>query len=321
MTSNQSTYSLRHAPNLFWPIILIGVGIIWLLSNLGMLTVNPWALLWQLWPVLLIVAGLDILLARSGIWGALVSSVLGLVVIAGVIALLLVAQNNPAWLNTPTFNLVGPSVELRTQQLADPLAGTQHANVTIAFPGGQGSLTSLGDSANLLEGDVTFYGGLTHHVSKSNDSAQVELSNNFSSFGPFWFDHSNTKWNLGLNPGVVYDLNLTGGSGTYDLDLTQFKVQTLALHTGSGDARLHLPKSGSYRVNINAGSGTVTIRVPEGLPVRVSADVGSGSLSAPNRRSVSGRRHSGTYESAGFSQTGDYALIDLNLGSGSVQIQ
>ncbi len=321
MTSNQSTYPLRRAPNLFWPIILIGAGIIWLLSNLGMLTVNPWTLLWRLWPVLLIVAGLDILLGRSGIWGTLVSTVLGLVVIAGVIALLLVAQNNPTWLNTPAFNLVSPSAALQTQRLADPLGGTQYANVTIAFPGGQSSLTSLGDSANLLEGDITFYGNLTHHVSKNNNSAQVELRSSFSGFGPFWFDQSNAKWNLGLNPGVIYDLNLIGGSGTYDLDLAQFKIQTLTLRTGSGDARLHLPKSGSYRMDINAGSGTVTIMVPEGLPVRVSANVGSGNLSAPNLRSVSGRQHSGTYESAGFSQTGDYALIDLNLGSGSVQIQ
>jgi hypothetical protein len=43
----------RTRPSLIWPVILITVGILFLLSNLGVLDINFWEL-WRLWPVLLI---------------------------------------------------------------------------------------------------------------------------------------------------------------------------------------------------------------------------------------------------------------------------
>ena len=46
---------------LFWPIILIGVGAILLLSNLGYIHGSPWTTIFQLWPVLLIAIWVEIL--------------------------------------------------------------------------------------------------------------------------------------------------------------------------------------------------------------------------------------------------------------------
>ncbi len=61
----------RRGPDLFWPIILIGAGVIFLLANLGIIPSNPWPLIWNLWPVILIVIGLDILLGRRSLLGGL----------------------------------------------------------------------------------------------------------------------------------------------------------------------------------------------------------------------------------------------------------
>ena len=47
----------RTGPRLFWPIILIGVGVILLLNNLGVIMGSPWEVIWRLWPVLLIALG------------------------------------------------------------------------------------------------------------------------------------------------------------------------------------------------------------------------------------------------------------------------
>ena len=41
--------------SMFWPVILIGVGVIWLLSNLGLLPAASIAWLLNLWPLILIV--------------------------------------------------------------------------------------------------------------------------------------------------------------------------------------------------------------------------------------------------------------------------
>jgi len=52
---------MRRMGPVFWPILLIVVGVVFLLSNLGLLAFNPWEL-WRLWPIILVVIGLDILL-------------------------------------------------------------------------------------------------------------------------------------------------------------------------------------------------------------------------------------------------------------------
>jgi hypothetical protein len=52
---------MRRMGPIFWPILLIAVGVIFLLSNLGVLPFDAWQL-WRLWPLILVVIGLDVLL-------------------------------------------------------------------------------------------------------------------------------------------------------------------------------------------------------------------------------------------------------------------
>ena len=52
---------MRRIGPIFWPLLLIAIGVVFLLSNLDLLSFDPWQL-WRLWPVILVVIGLDILL-------------------------------------------------------------------------------------------------------------------------------------------------------------------------------------------------------------------------------------------------------------------
>ena len=69
--------------SLFWPIFLITVGVIWLLANLGVIPVENFALLLNLWPVLLIVIGLDIIFGRRSQIAGILIGLAALVVIVG----------------------------------------------------------------------------------------------------------------------------------------------------------------------------------------------------------------------------------------------
>ena len=55
---------MRRIGPIFWPLLLIAVGVVFLLSNLGLLSFDPWQL-WQLWPIILVIIGLDILLEAA----------------------------------------------------------------------------------------------------------------------------------------------------------------------------------------------------------------------------------------------------------------
>ncbi len=80
----------RQYRSIFWPIVLLGVGAIWLLSNLGYIQSIDLGFLVRLWPVLLIIIGLDILFGRVAPW---ISAVLGLAIIGGLIAVLIYAPS------------------------------------------------------------------------------------------------------------------------------------------------------------------------------------------------------------------------------------
>ena len=42
------------------PILLIGLGLVFLLTNLGMLSTSIWGVLLRIWPVILIAIGVDL---------------------------------------------------------------------------------------------------------------------------------------------------------------------------------------------------------------------------------------------------------------------
>ena len=70
-------------------VVLVLIGVVLLLGTLGVLPGNYWAALWQLWPLILVAVGANILLSRLNPWlgsGAAGAIVLGAVVAAGVIA-------------------------------------------------------------------------------------------------------------------------------------------------------------------------------------------------------------------------------------------
>ena len=53
------------------PLVLIFIGGVFLLQNAGYLPPNFWTNLWRLWPLVLVLAGIELLLAHRVPWLAL----------------------------------------------------------------------------------------------------------------------------------------------------------------------------------------------------------------------------------------------------------
>ena len=76
------------AGGLVGPVLLIGLGLIILMNNLGVLNWSVWDMLFRLWPLILITIGLDHLIGRRSVWGSLLSLVLIMAVFVGGIFLM-----------------------------------------------------------------------------------------------------------------------------------------------------------------------------------------------------------------------------------------
>ena len=302
-------------PSLFWPIVLIGVGVIFLLSNLGVITGNPWPAILNLWPVLLIVAGLDVLLGRSSA-GGIVGAILGMALVGFVLWVLLARPNWPGL----TFS----SAELKSQRVEAPLDDVQSADVNIDFASGDNRLYALGDSTKLIEGDLSYYGDLRFDASASGSRANllVDTTVNFPGFN-FGFSQAGEKWDIGLNTRPTYYVDLNLGSGGADLDLSRLKLSGGLVDVGSGSVDLALPAAGTFRLEINGGSGSLRIRLPRDAALRVEIDPGSGSFNPVSRlKMISGpSRTNEVYETDGFGAAPNAITLIIDGGSGSINIE
>ena len=127
-------------------------------------------------------------------------------------------------------------------------------------------------------------------------------------------------WDLGLHPGVVYELHMNTGSGDFNFDLAGLEFSEIQLENGSGPVNLVLPP-GNYPLAVTAGSGNLDITIPETEPVRLEVNRGSGTLSlVPTFDLVDGEADGdGIWETPGYERINGIAII-LEMGSGNVTI-
>jgi hypothetical protein len=323
--------------SLFWPIILVGVGVLWLLVNLNVIAQVDFSSVLRLWPLLLVVIGLDLLLGRQNAWSG---AIIGVIAI-GALAVFLVLGPSLGW---TTANMG----DARVESFSTPLENTTRANFVFDLSSEHVNIYALNTAGELIAANIAHTGSIDYTVSGSG-TRTVHLAQRSNSSG-FVFDLSslNLKWNLGITPEIPVNLTLNGGSGSVTADLTGLKLQSLQAVLGSGYAAFTLPESASsIPVQLKSGSGALSMILPSKTNLTITADSGSGSLTftlpsnAEARVEVYGNGSSSLNLPPGFQtaagsfsgsteawQTSGYAtatakiLIRINnIGSGSITIQ
>lgn len=308
----------KRAPSLFWPIALIGFGVLLLLSNLGLIPATGWAVLWRIWPIALVALGLDVLIGRRSVAGAIASGVVILLMVGLVIAIALFAEQIPVLVELARAPIV------QTETIAYPLDAITAAEVTIDYKTFPGYLSASGDSGYLIEADIAYDGELIFNVNQINGRAVVDLDGIAVGVfrSPIRPSQERARWDVRLASGLPLDLTLDGGSGSGDYNLTDLNITNLKLNAGSGSVTLTLPQS-SFSGSIEGSSGTLTLVLPPDVGLRLTLDAGSGRFHPGERLSLV----SGDINGDAVWTTPDYdsaiTRITLNLdqGSGSIYIQ
>lgn len=268
--------------SLFWPLILIGVGVIWLLTNLGVLSLANISVIARLWPLILIVIGLDLLFGRrSPRLGALI----GIGTLAVVIVLMLVG---------PSLGL-GANVEVKSASYDEPRGDATSARVNVSLTAGELNVKPLADSDSLFQADINTIGDAEFkHEGQSEKTISLIQLDDDANFGlgflNFLFNpDQQLVWNVGLSPDVPVALTVSTGTGGTNLDLSRLQLTNLSVNSGTGGMDISLPKmDNSYRVDISAGTGGGTIRIPDGaaLTLRASSGTGGFTIDVPDSAAV-----------------------------------
>jgi hypothetical protein len=292
------------------PTILIGLGVLLLLSNLGMLQWSVWDTIWRLWPILLIAAGLDVLIGRRSAVGSLLAALFVMALIAGGVWLIAA----PAGLD-----VVGLNHDIVGQGVSQPLQGASVADVSIRPAAASLRIASGAPAGKLVEGSVAVQAGetATSDSRTANDVLffSVESRDMRATFGP---GDGGRLWDLRLTDQVLLTLRVGMGAGQADLDLRGLKVTNVEVQVGVGQAIVTLPAGGRLQARVNVAVGQTIIRVPRGTAYRIAAKTALGSSRLP-----SGENHFGssTYTSPGFESAQDAIEVDVACAMGSVVIQ
>jgi hypothetical protein len=291
--------------SLVGPVILIGLGIILLLNNLGILAWSAWDVIFRLWPILLIAVGLDIFIGRRSALGSLLVLVLTLAILAGAL-----------WLFGTGIGIGQPGAG---EEITQALEGATEATVVIDPGAGSLRVEALPESANLVEGVVRVGSRerVVPNFSIKGGTATFVLRGQGATFGPFVGGGVRPAWDLGLNPGLPLQLDVSLGAGESDLDLTGLMVRDLKVNMGVGATRVVLPAEGRFQAKIDSAIGQTTVIIPEGMAARVRVGTGIGGSQLPAEY----QRQDNTYTSPGYESADNRVDLELNQAIGSITIR
>ena len=301
----------------FWPLLLIALGLIFLLQNFGFISGVSWLAVASLWPLLLVLIGLDIAFARR--W-PLPTLAVEVAVIAAGIALVAYSPN------------LSPGIFIFSDGTSAP------GETAVSAPRGSASQLSL-----TLNGGATHsyhvIGGATGLVEAHSTNPDLRLRSSTSSAGraDVRLDQASTGFLHPVGAGdveillasdVPTSLNVNLGAGEFDIDLSDVRVSDARLNIGASSMRLVLPKpTGDVAIRMNGGASSFALVVPDGVEARIATTGGFLSLRSDNTRLGSEGGTGGcvacgsSVETSGYKSAHDRVTVTISAGVSSIVVR
>ncbi len=309
----------RHGHSLFWPIILIGVGVLWLLIAAGIVTISAAETLTAFWPLVLIFIGLDLLLGRGRPFVGLVLGFLAMAIVVGILIISPDLQTSGV-LGGNTLNL---SSELKHQDLSAPKDGAESARIDLSLSSWPVEINTLQDSEDLITASLDYSGTLNWKASRTGSVAEVILQHQqVFSFAQIF--NQDAKWQFAISPDLPMELTLDGGSGSVAANLSELQLTSFGYEGGSGPTNLVLPADFGDTLTsyINGGSGSLRISLPNGGDHQMILEGGSGSYNLTVDAPTTLNLNLDTASGSGYIKLAENTSADIMLdgGSGSTKI-
>ncbi|HWL00693.1 MAG TPA: DUF5668 domain-containing protein [Parapedobacter sp.] len=309
---------------LSWGLILLFVGGVLLLDNLDIIDFY-WRSVFSMWPVILIIIGVNLLVPKRGIGNAV-----SIVVTVAALAFLAVRGtfpphdnwwifDNKEWkterrgsennnksrekssgvftheydgaITTAHLHIKGGAVEYEIEGLTDDLF---HAEATSTLGAHQLETTTNGSTANL-----TFS---MRDTKKGN-----------------WNIKGDENWaKISLNRNPIWHISLNMGAGAAEFDLSEYKVASLNFNGGAAsfEAKLGMPLE-ETTIAAESGVASVEIEIPRAAACKIIIKSGLSSRDFPGFT----KQDDGSYTTEGYEQASNRFVINLKGGLSSFAVK
>ncbi len=286
------------------PFILVGIGILFLLNNLGIIDLNFWRLASTLWPVVLIGMGLDMLIGRRSAMGSLIALIFTAILLVGGVFFVGVS---------PGFT---PRGEVTTIRYAP--GAVDEAKIRISTSTGRLMLDSHGDRDVLVEGTVRLAGNEEIVEERSVEQGKATYHLGSDGIGAVGVAGNDSVWELRINDETPTQLDINTGAGEAELHLERMRLTELNVDLGVGAATIILPRTGVFDGEISGGIGKLVVRVPESLAVRLQVDTGIGQVQTDGQFITADNN---TYLSKAGTASSALATLKVSSGIGQIVIE
>ncbi|MEN6524638.1 MAG: DUF5668 domain-containing protein [Anaerolineaceae bacterium] len=252
-------------------LVGIGIGTVFLLANLGFLSVGAFQLLFRLWPVLLIGWGFDLLLRPRNTTTTVIGLLIGLLLISGIV-----------WLSLSSPFGVQKFTSVPINQ---ELGNAKEGDITIVSPVGALNIHDGATDQNIVEGNIA-----VSSLEKTSTDYSIQDGVGYFKIDsegvsipiPFMGGNKTALWDLSLTSDVPVALSSQMITGDQVVDLSGLDIKGYAGETIVGSLDLTLPEdsvvTGSARVVI----GELVLHVPQDEPVIIALDTGLTSVLPAN---------------------------------------
>lgn len=295
-------YTYRYR-SFFWPALLILAGVIALLVNVGAISTERLYQLFDLWPLILIVLGVELIIRRSlhGMAGDVAAALIVLLAVLGAVGYVAASPNQYG------THTIDSSSALGNLDLASLEINVGAANVTLK------GTTDVG--SDLYRAHIE-YSGPNPEVDFNTSTGKVKISQPNAG----WFQ-TRRKFTLTVLLSVAVPWNVVENTGASDdkIDFSRLHATNIKLNTGASQQDITLgPVSGTVPVEVNGGALTVHVHRPQGVSTSIDVSGGAVNLQADGHsyHAVGSAR----YSSDGFDAALDRYRITVNGGACTVTL-
>ena len=297
----------------FWPLLLIALGVLFLMGNFGLISGVSWRAILSLWPLLLVLIGLDIAFARRWPLPTLAAEIL--VIVAGLA--LAATSSTVGFFGFPTGGGNGVA------DVSAPRGGATAMSVTVN--GGAGHYRVSGGATDLVDAHSA---NPDLRLRTSGPAARPDLR--VDQVGPesLFRNTGQVDIDVHLASDVPTSFTMNSGAGEFDVDLSDVRVTDVRMNTGASTLRLVLPKpSGDVAVRIDAGASNLVVTVPDGVDARISTSGGLLTLRSDNGRLGEGGGTGGcvacgsSVQTTGYSSAKDRVTVTMTAGASSITVR
>jgi hypothetical protein len=251
--------------HVFWAIVLIAIGILFMLNNFGVLEFG-FRTLWSLWPLILILWGISVLPIKDGI---------KIIALVTVLALTVIFFNRiserSSWFHFHNFRFSdkdwdgdedsSTTYNYQPQNLSVPFDSlTGKGELKLEAAAGNFSLQGL--TSDFLSfnktGDIGNYS-----LTTTNDNGRKQIRLSLEKSG-IRHSVSENKVEIKLSEKPSWNLDFDIGAAEIMMDLRDYKIDTTNIDAGASSIDIKIGDKNPLTVmTFNAGASSITVEIPK----------------------------------------------------------